>query len=296
VLLIGTMNYHPTLPVIDISAVAVFCAIVYALVGVRGLASNVVRPAIVAFGLAIVAVIVVGLSSPAVVYGLFGLAGLAFVGVVVFALRAYRCHSPGFTRLVIAALALVIAVLVLLGIVSSVVGYGLLCLALGSVYFFDLLRDEHARRRRIASLTPRPVIEPVLAVWISLAAASLLMLAPYIILDEQRIAAVLVGLCSLAISGIGWRVASAPVALEGEKDLRSEYLCERALRYKKVGISAVIAVGTVFVFVTFVDSTLALVSPMQHRFVPLSFGLWAGLWAWQTLHSRHLDRLSDSAS
>jgi len=50
---------------------------------------------------------------------------------------------------------------------------------------FDLMREERARRRRVASLAPRPG-RSCSAVWVAIAVASVLMLVPYVMLKEQR--------------------------------------------------------------------------------------------------------------
>ncbi len=294
-LCLETMSYHPSQPAIDIAIVAVFCAIVYASLGVRVRGLPLGRFIFFAGLIGVMAVLFLGIGTEIMVYGVLGLAVAGFAGVVALGFHAYRCGSPALARFVIAAVALAIGVLVLLSIISPIVGYGLLCLALGSVYFFDLLRDERARRRRVAHLTPRPVAEIVPIVWIALAVASVFMLAPYLILGEQRGAALMVGVCALAIAGIAWRIASAPVALEGE-DPRSERVHERAQRHLKAGISCVIAIGTIFVFVTFVNSNTPAVAPLQRLFVPVSMGSWAGLWLWVTLYSRYIDRVSSAAS
>ncbi|MGB6987329.1 MAG: hypothetical protein WBD74_15260, partial [Candidatus Aquilonibacter sp.] len=148
----------------------------------------------------------------------------------------------------------------------------------------------------VAPLTPRPVAEAVPTFWVGLAVVSTLMLAPYVILDEERAGALMVGVCALALAYIGWRLATAPIALEGDCDPRSEHMRERAERHQKVGMCAVIAIGSIFVFASFENANLAVVLPLQRLFVPLSMCLWAGLWAWVALYSRHLDRLSNSAS
>ncbi len=230
--------------------------------------------------------------APMVWQGVMGVAIAALVVVLVLAIRAYRTSASEFVRYCIATVALGIALLVLPGILSPVVGYGLLCLALGSKYLFDLLHDERARRRRVAPLTPRPVAEVVPTIWIALAAVSALMLTPYITLGEERAAAFLVGVCALGLAAIAWRITTAPVQLEGEGNPHAERMHDRAMRYRKAGLSCVIAVGTIMVFVDFVYSGL----PFQRIFSLLLMGIWAGLALWVILHSRHLDHVADSLS
>jgi hypothetical protein len=215
------------------------------------------------------------------------------VGTGIRVVHSGAASAPA--RFAIAFVALVIAVLVLLRVTSPVIGYGALCLALVSVYLFDLLRAEHARRRRVASLTPRPAAEVVPTIWVAIAMASVLLLAPYVILDEQRAAALMVGICVFVMAGIAWRVASAPIQLRGE-DIRSERMRDRASRFKKAGMSAVVAIGSIFVFISFVNADLSpAIFQSQRILLLISFATWAGLWAWVTLYWRHLDRLSRSA-
>ena len=231
-------------------------------------------------------------GAPMVWQALLGVAIATLIVVLGLAIRAYRTCESEFVRYCIAAVALGIALLVLPGIVSPVVGYGLLCLALGSKYLFDLLHDERARRRRVAPLTPRPFADVVPTIWIALAATSVLMLTPYVMLGEERAAAFLVGACVLGLAAIAWRITTAPVQLEGECNPHAERMHDRAMRYRKAGLSCVIAIGTIMVFVDFVYSGLA----FQRLFGLLSMGLWAGLAVWVILYSRHLENLADSLS
>lgn len=226
------------------------------------------------------------------------ISAVAVFGAIVYlniGLRMRRCDKASArSRFLIAFVALVLAALVLLGIIAAVVGYGVLCLALASVYLFDLFQEEHARRRRVASLTPRPVADAVPTVWVAITVASVLMLAPYVILAEQRTAALMVGTCVLAMAVIAWRVASAPVQLKGE-DIQFERVRERASRSRKAGMSAVVALGSVMVFVGFVNVGLPAVLPWQRTLYLVSLLTWASVWAWVALYWRHLDRLSCSA-
>ncbi len=201
--------------------------------------------------------------------------------------------GPGtLSRFIVAPVALVIAVLVALGIVPPVVAYGLVCLALVSVY---LLREEHARRRRVASLAPRSAADVVPTVWVLCAAASALMLTPYVVFGEQRAAALMVGICALVMAAIVWRIASAPVQLAGG-DIQSERMRDRAMRSRRAGITAVLAVGSIMVFISFVNAELPVVMPVQRIFHLASFVVWVALWAWETWYVHHLGRASCSAS
>ena len=215
---------------------------------------------------------------------------------VVLGIRVGRCDTTSaLSRFVVAFVAIAVAVLVFVPIISPVVGYGMLCLALVSVFLFDLLREEHTRRRRVASLTPRAAADVVPSVWVAITVSSVLMLAPYVVLGEQRAAALMVGVCAFVMAGIAWRIASAPVQLDGE-DIHIERIRDRASRSRKAGLTAVLAIGIIFVFISFVNSDLPAVLPVQRILLLVSFATWAGLWAWVTLYWRYLDGLSLSAS
>lgn len=212
---------------------------------------------------------------------------VALLGTVVHVVRGSRA-----SRFVVAPILLVIAVLVVVGIVAPVVAYGLLCLALASAYLFG---QERARGLRVASLAPRPAVEVIPGIWIGCAAASVVLLVPYVALAQERAAALLIGACTLLMAAIAWRVASAPEHLAGE-DIRAERMCDRAFRSKRVGLSAVIAIGNVFVFLSFVNAELAVVTPIQLYFHRISFVAWIALLAWQVLYVSHLERVSRLAS
>ena len=221
---------------------------------------------------------------------------LGALALVVLGIRVGRRDTTSaLSRFAVALVAFVVAVLVFVPIISPVVGYGMLCVALVSIYLFDLLREEHTRRRRVASLTPRPAAEAVPSVWVAMAVASVLMLAPYVILGEQRVSALIVGICAFVMAGIAWRIASAPVQLDGE-DIQTERIRDRASRSRKAGLAAVLAIGSIFVFISFVNADLPAVLPLQRTLLLVSFVTWAGLWAWVTLYWRYLDGLSCSAS
>ena len=218
---------------------------------------------------------------------------LVFAFAAWVALR-YALWESGFRRFVVAPVALVIAVLVGLGIVQPAVAYGLVALAGVSAFLFNQLQEEHARRRRVASLVPRAATEIVPAVWILSAAASALLLTPYVVLGEQRAAALMVGICALAMAAIAWRIASAPAQLAGG-DIRSERMRDRAMRSRRTGLTAIVAVGSVFVFLSLVNSELPVVTPLQRLFDFTSLIVSVALLAWVAWYVHHLDRLSCSA-
>lgn len=227
----------------------------------------------------------------------FGAVALLSAAVhVVLAVRVgRRSTASAFALFAVAAVSLAVAVLVVLRAVSPIVGYAVLCLSLASFQLFDLLQDEHARRRKVASLAPRPAAETVPAIWVGVAAASVLMLVPYVLHGEERAAALVVGICALVMAGIAWRIASAPVQLYGE-DVRAERLRDRASRSRKAGVSAVIAIGCIYAFMSFANSGLPAVLPWQRLLLAVSLAVWAALGASVVLYSRYLDHLSRTAS
>ena len=231
--------------------------------------------------------------------GELAVSAVCVLAALVHALLGIRARrwdpSSAFLHFAVASVALVIAAFVLLGVVSPIIGYATLCVALACFTLFDLLQDEHTRRLRVASLAPRPTAEFVPTVWIAISMASVLLLVPYVTLGEQRGAALIVGIGALVMAGIAWRIASAPVQLYGE-DIRSERMRDRASRSRKAGVTATVAVGTVFAFISFVNSGLPAVLPLQRLFLTVSFLTWACLGVWVVLYSLYLGRLSSSSS
>jgi len=228
-------------------------------------------------------------------------AAVAFLATIVYGIlgiRNRRCDPP-YARafFVTAFVAFVIALLVVYQLVSPVVGYSLLCLALAGFQLADLLQDEHARarRRRVALLVPRPAAEVAPTVWVALAAASVLPLTPYVILNQERAAATIVGICALVMAAIAWRIASAPRQLYGEH-LQSERMRDRRSRTRKAGITAVIAMGSIMVFISFVNYNLPAVLPLQRTLLSVSWWTWALSGASVILYSVYLGRLGDSTS
>jgi hypothetical protein len=231
---------------------------------------------------------------------------LAIAAVAILATIAYgilgvrnRLCDPAHARvlLVTASVAFAIGVLVLLQAVSPVVGYSLLCLALAGFQLADLLQDEHARtqRRRVALLAPRPAADIVPTAWVALAVAAGLMLAPYVFLDEQRVAAAIVAICAFVMAGIAWRIASAPRQLFGE-DVRYERIRDRYSRTRKAGVTSVVAMGTVMVFMSFVNYHLHTVPPLLRTLQSVSWWTWAVSAASLILYCSFLGRQSSSTS
>jgi hypothetical protein len=229
------------------------------------------------------------------------IAAVAVLATIVYGILGIRnrhCDPPHARALVVtASVAFVIAVLVLLQAISPVVGYGLLCSTLAGFQLADLLQDERARvqQRRVALLAPRPAADVVPTLWVALAAAAGLMLAPYVFLDEQRVAAVIVGFCTFVTAGIAWRIASAPRQLFGE-DVRSERMRDRYSRTRKAGLTAIIAMGTIVVFISFVNYNLPTVLPVQRTLLSVSWWTWALSGVSLILYCTYLGRQASSTS
>ena len=141
----------------------------------------------------------------------------------------------------------------------------------------------------------RPVADIVPTVWVALAVAAGLMLAPYVFLDEQRVAAVIVGFCAFVMAGIAWRIASAPRQLFGE-DVRYERVRDRYSRTRKAGVTAVVAIGTIMVFMSFVNYNLATVLPLQRTLLSVSWWTWALSGVSLILYCTYLGRHAASTS
>ncbi|HEV3153171.1 MAG TPA: hypothetical protein VGZ02_05165 [Candidatus Baltobacteraceae bacterium] len=229
------------------------------------------------------------------------IAAAAFLAAVLYGFRAIRNRDcdPAWARtnLAVSLVAFVITVVVLLQIVSAVVGYSLLCLTLAGFQLADLLQDERARaqQRRVAVLAPRPAADVAPTIWVVLAAASVLPLTPYLVLNAERAAATIVAICALVMAAIAWRIASAPVQLYGA-DIQSERMRDRKSRTRKAGITAVVAMGTIMVFLSIVNYNMPGVVPLQHTLLSVSWWTWALSGVSVILYSVYLGRLGPSTS
>ncbi|MGH7736649.1 MAG: hypothetical protein ACREMP_02085 [Candidatus Tyrphobacter sp.] len=94
------------------------------------------------------------------------------------------------------------------------------------------------------------------------------------ILDEQRIAAAIVAVCTFLMAGIAWRIASAPRQLFGE-NVRYERMRDRYSRTRKSGVTAVVAMGSIMVFTVFVNSNLHTALPLLRTLQVVSWWMWA---------------------
>jgi hypothetical protein len=186
--------------------------------------------------------------------------------------------------------AVAIIALLLSAVVSPEIGYALLCLLMVMVCLADLLEEERARRRRVASLAPRPRLDPVPAIWIAVALLASAMVTPYGFESAHRVAAVIVGLCALAMTAIAWRIATASQQLTGENP-EAERVKERACRAVRVGISSALAVAIVFVFAAFVNQTSTNVTALERYIVDVTFYAFLVLWIGGMLYGWALHRL-----
>ncbi len=227
-----------------------------------------------------------------------GVAVLASLVYGILGIRNRHCDPP-YARafFVTAFVAFVIALLVVSQVVSPVVGYSLLCLALAGFQLADLLQDEHtrARQHRVASLAPRPAAEVVPPGWVGLGVAAGRMRTPYVILDEQRVAATIVMICAFLMAGIAWRIASAPRKLFGE-DIRYERMRDRCSRTRKAGLTAITAMGSIMVFTVFVNFDSHRVLPLLRTLQSVSWWTWALSGVSLILYCTYLGRQSSSIS
>ena len=222
----------------------------------------------------------------------------ALVGVVylVLARRVGRHgEASAAARYAIAAASFVIAALVALGGLAPVVGYSVLCLSLATVFLADLVQEERAHRRRVASLSPRAAADRVPTVWIAITLLATLTLVPYVLGGVDVVPASIAVACALAMVAIAWRVASAPTQLTGEDcqgDPQTEHLRDRASRARRTGLTCVVAIGSIALFIGFVNATPPAVGGLGRITVIEMLLVWAALWVWQAWYVR---RVSQSA-
>ncbi|MDH2909448.1 MAG: hypothetical protein PXZ07_04950 [Candidatus Eremiobacteraeota bacterium] len=214
----------------------------------------------------------------------------AFVGLVVLvlALRARsRGEASGPVRFTLASAAFAIAALEALGDLAPVVGYSILCLSVASFFLADLLLDERTRRRRVALLTPRPATELIPTLWIAMTLLSTSALVPYLLGGVAVAPALITAGCAIAMAAIAFRIASAPTQLIGE-DPQAERLRDRLFRSRQTGIVCVVAVGTLFAFVTFANETSPTLGGLGRAIYLATTMVWVGLAAWQFWYVRRI--------
>jgi hypothetical protein len=168
---------------------------------------------------------------------------------------------------------LLLAAVVAIGALQPTIGYALICLLMVLAYVVDLVQEERAHRRRVASLAPRPRAELLPALWTVIAALSAGMVVPFVLAGHDAVAAFVVGACTLVMAGVAWRLASAPMQLEGEDPAR-ERVQGRAWRALRSGISSALAVAIIFVFSSFSLKGFSTSLPVEREIITLSFTLW----------------------
>lgn len=190
-------------------------------------------------------------------------------------------------RYVASAAGFGMAVALLAHFVTPAVGYAILCLALAGRCVADQIAEERTPRRRSALIGRSRSIDPVLVTWIALAGATALVLIPWLLEQQYRIAAVIVAVCVLMMVVVAWRIASAPPLLFGN-DLEAEQVVDRETRALRTGNTCVLTIGTVAIFNAFVGGQQGFI---DHRFLVwgLQF-LWVALLAWRSIYARYLTR------
>lgn len=217
-----------------------------------------------------------------------GTAALTAIVVGTSALRASG-RLVAIARCAVACGALADVALILTSVIAPEIGYALLGLLLVTVYLAEVVQDERERKRRTASLAPRPRIDIVLGIWIVAALLSALMLAPYVLDETHRLAAAIVGLCTIAMAGIAWRIAAAPQQLDGENPER-ERVKTRKHRVIRVAITSGLAVAIVFVFSAFVNQLSPNVTALEWYVDDVSFYAFLGIVIWGALYALVLSR------
>jgi hypothetical protein len=215
----------------------------------------------------------------------FALAAFAALFAVVYIASAWTIRGRSLiARCGVALVAIAAGALVTFGRIEPVVAYALICLSGVAVYIVDLVQEERARRRRVASLSPRARLNLIPSLWAIVAALSAALVAPYTLHEGNRFAAAVVALCTMAMAAISWRIASAPLALAGWCDIETERKAQRALRATKSGLASILAVGTVYVFASFANQAATGATPLEHSVNSVAFFVWIGLGAWVALY------------
>jgi hypothetical protein len=229
-----------------------------------------------------------------------GMVGVGVIEGVAFFVLGFRVSRHGeasaSARYAIAATGFAIAALVGLGALAPIIGYSLLCLSIACVYLADWLRDEHALKRRVALLSPRPAMDRMPMVWmaITLLLAGLTFV-PYVIGGIAVVAAAISFGCAIAMVAVAWRLVSAPTQLTSENP-QAEHICERADRARKAGLTCVVAIGTMFCFVSFANVANPSGAQIGHITFGELFFVWIALFVWQLLYVRQVSRSARAVS
>lgn len=200
--------------------------------------------------------------------------------------RAANARDRGATGVpdfLVAALLFATACALLVYPVPVAAAYAFLCLAISARLVVGLLVEERERstRRRAALLQRSPRIDPVLAAWVGVAAASTALVLPSLLAGNDRISALAVTACCLAMTAVAWRIATAPALLSGD-DVEAELLLDRTRRIRRTGLVCMIAIGSAFFF------AVAAGEPPNYGYTGIF--VWAMLGVWLFVYLRRLYR------
>ncbi len=190
-----------------------------------------------------------------------------------------RERVPAVPRYVLAGALFGAACALLANAVPPTVAYAILCLVLAARCVIDQIAEERATRRRSAVLGRSRRVDPVLLVWMGLAAVSTLFLLPWVLDQADRVAAIVVTGCAATMVAVAWRIATAPPLLLGD-DLEAEQIVDRETRTTRTGMACFFAVAASAVFLGFNASSVA----------PAILLLGFGLATWMLLYARRLGR------
>lgn len=196
-------------------------------------------------------------------------------------------RSPA-ARYAVACVAFAAALGVLANLLSIVVGYAMLCLALAARAAGDQIAEERAPRRRAAIINRSRRPDPVIVTWMLLTLLSSLALVPYVLDRTLLIAAIPVAACVATTLAIAWRIATAPPILLGD-DLAAEQVVDRETRAIRTGNTCFLAVAAIASFTGFIGGEMNLANYRIATCVPLLV-LAFGLLAWRSLYARRLTR------
>ena len=194
-------------------------------------------------------------------------------------------RSPA-ARYVISAVCFAAAAGVVSHLLTPAIAYVFILAALAARSIADQIAEERAPRRRSALLLRSRRVDPILMIWIGLAALSSLVLLPGILSEANRATAILVALCVVGMIFVAGRIATAPPLLAGE-DLEAEEIVDRETRTIRTGNICVLSVGAVMAFIFFIDP-----AALPSIIYPVSMVAWIGLVVWKALYARHLSRTS----
>ena len=104
---------------------------------------------------------------------------------------------------------------------------------------------------------------------------------PYFFIEEDRFAAAIALVCTMAMTGIAWYTASAPTQLRGVDPVR-ERIEERPQKIRDAGMACALACGIALVFVNVVNMTLQKVDSSERIADWAMLMVWIVLGLWQS--------------